>query len=288
MTDVGALFDEAAARLLAEDPALQRGRMMTATGLKTGGKFFAMVVRGELVVKLPAARVDELEASGTGRRFEPGKGRRMKEWIGADAGRRGGVRGLHGRGARLRRAGARPSRVLAAQHRHRRVAARDAADAAAAARARRRRGARWRSPSRCPSAPTSSSCSANGHARSRWKMLPRGIASSSSRSSGVLASRHRLPSGAAQQAVLDRLGQHGVERPQRGGERLARARRAVALEQPRRRVEREQRQRVGRPGRGRGWSGRSASGSRSRTAPATGRRRPRPARTPTRAACRSR
>ena len=82
MTDVEALFDEAAAQLLADDPALQRGRMFTATGLKIGGMFFAMVVRGELVVKLPAARVDELEASGTGRRFEPGKGRRMKEWIG--------------------------------------------------------------------------------------------------------------------------------------------------------------------------------------------------------------
>ena len=65
--------------------------MFTATGLKIGGKFFAMVARGELVVKLPAARVDELEASGTGRRFEPGKGRRMKEWIGVEAGRRGSV-----------------------------------------------------------------------------------------------------------------------------------------------------------------------------------------------------
>jgi len=79
---VEALFETAAARLRAEDPALEQGRMMTATGLKTGGKFFAMVVRGELVVKLPADRVDELEASGTGRRFEPGRGRVMKEWIG--------------------------------------------------------------------------------------------------------------------------------------------------------------------------------------------------------------
>ena len=82
MTSVEALFEDTAERLLADDPALEQGRMMSATGLKIGGRFFAMVVRGELVVKLPAGRVDELEASGTGRRFEPGRGRRMKEWIG--------------------------------------------------------------------------------------------------------------------------------------------------------------------------------------------------------------
>jgi hypothetical protein len=82
VTAVEALFEDTAERLLADDPALEQGRMMSATGLKIGGRFFAMVVRGELVVKLPAARVDELEASGTGRRFEPGRGRRMKEWIG--------------------------------------------------------------------------------------------------------------------------------------------------------------------------------------------------------------
>jgi hypothetical protein len=82
VTAIEALFEDTAERLLADDPALEQGRMMSATGLKIGGRFFAMVVRGELVVKLPAARVDELEASGTGRRFEPGRGRRMKEWIG--------------------------------------------------------------------------------------------------------------------------------------------------------------------------------------------------------------
>jgi hypothetical protein len=72
------LFDRVAADLLAEDPSLGQGRMMRAVGLKTAGKFFAMVVKDELVVKLPAERVDELSE---GRRFDPGHGRPMKEWV---------------------------------------------------------------------------------------------------------------------------------------------------------------------------------------------------------------
>ncbi len=74
------LFEDVSARLLEEDPTLGQGRMMNAVGLKTGGKFFAMVVKDELVVKLPAARVDELIAGGEGRRFDPGHGRQMREW----------------------------------------------------------------------------------------------------------------------------------------------------------------------------------------------------------------
>ena len=49
-------------------------------GLRIGGKIFAMVVRGQLVVKLPKARVDELAEAGTSERFDRGKGQRMKEW----------------------------------------------------------------------------------------------------------------------------------------------------------------------------------------------------------------
>jgi hypothetical protein len=75
------LFDDVSARLLDEDPELGQGRMMNATGLKTGGKFFAMTVKGDLVVKLPAERVDELVEAGEGRHFDPGHGRLMKEWV---------------------------------------------------------------------------------------------------------------------------------------------------------------------------------------------------------------
>ena len=49
-------------------------------GLRISGKIFAMLVGGELVVKLPKDRVDELVGSGVAERFDAGKGRPMKEW----------------------------------------------------------------------------------------------------------------------------------------------------------------------------------------------------------------
>ncbi len=49
-------------------------------GLRVGGKIFAMETRGDLVVKLPEARVDALVEQGTATRFEPGTGRVMREW----------------------------------------------------------------------------------------------------------------------------------------------------------------------------------------------------------------
>jgi len=52
-----------------------------ATGLKIHQKLFAMLIGGRLVVKLPRQRVDALIAAGVGERFDPGHGRRMKEWV---------------------------------------------------------------------------------------------------------------------------------------------------------------------------------------------------------------
>ena len=53
-------------------------------GLRISARIFAMVVSGELVVKLPKGRVDELVAAGVARRFDAGKGRPMKEWASVD------------------------------------------------------------------------------------------------------------------------------------------------------------------------------------------------------------
>jgi hypothetical protein len=50
-------------------------------GLRVGGKIFAMVVRGSLVVKLPRERVDALVGAEAAERFSPGADRVMKEWV---------------------------------------------------------------------------------------------------------------------------------------------------------------------------------------------------------------
>jgi hypothetical protein len=63
------------------DPAVTEGTGFgSQPGLRINGKIFAMLVNGELVVKLPRARVDELVERGQASRFDPGHGRLMKEW----------------------------------------------------------------------------------------------------------------------------------------------------------------------------------------------------------------
>ncbi len=52
------------------------------SALKVNDQIFAMISSsGHFVVKLPKARVDALEADGTGKRFEASRGRPMKEWL---------------------------------------------------------------------------------------------------------------------------------------------------------------------------------------------------------------
>jgi hypothetical protein len=84
MTDVSEperRFAELAAAYLA-DPTITEGTGFGSNpGLRVNGHIFAMLVRDELVAKLPKARVDALVAAGAGARFDPGHGRLMKEWV---------------------------------------------------------------------------------------------------------------------------------------------------------------------------------------------------------------
>ena len=52
--------------------------------LRYHGKIFAMLVRGKLVVKLPASRVAELIDSGDGAAFDANKDTPMREWLSLD------------------------------------------------------------------------------------------------------------------------------------------------------------------------------------------------------------
>lgn len=57
------------------------GHMFGCAGLRTGRRFFAIRWHGQLVLKLPAARLDALVEAGDGRPFEPMEGRRMNGWL---------------------------------------------------------------------------------------------------------------------------------------------------------------------------------------------------------------
>ena len=49
-----------------------------AQGMKVGKKMFAMFYKGDLLLTLPPARVEELIAVGRGLPFDPGTGKAMK------------------------------------------------------------------------------------------------------------------------------------------------------------------------------------------------------------------
>jgi len=102
MTVAGTAVDptpEEAFRRIA-DAYVDRPGVTTGTGfggnegLRFEGRIFAMLVRGELVVKLTPERVTSGIAGGEGRAFEPGTGRVMRAWFTSSLDRVGTWRGL--------------------------------------------------------------------------------------------------------------------------------------------------------------------------------------------------
>ena len=79
--DAAELYDEVIA-FFASDPAVEQARMFGASALSVGRKTFAMLHRGELVVKLDPARCKGLVEGHIATFFDPGHGRLMKAWVG--------------------------------------------------------------------------------------------------------------------------------------------------------------------------------------------------------------
>jgi hypothetical protein len=80
MSSAEAAFDTLAEALVGE-PDVERGTGFgTMPGLRVGGKIFAMLFEGALVVKLPPDRVGGLVKGSGAERFTIGE-RRMREWV---------------------------------------------------------------------------------------------------------------------------------------------------------------------------------------------------------------
>ncbi len=69
-----------------DGPGVERVMKFGRLNLRVGGKVFAMTVKGQLVVKLPAPRIAALVDAGTGDYFVMGS-RVMKEWATVAPGR---------------------------------------------------------------------------------------------------------------------------------------------------------------------------------------------------------
>jgi hypothetical protein len=83
--DVVGRFDDLISAFIGRDGVAPGASPGFGNGsLRVDGRIFAMLVRGRLVVKLPAARVSELVEAGEGIHFDANKGTPMKEWLTLD------------------------------------------------------------------------------------------------------------------------------------------------------------------------------------------------------------
>ncbi len=73
-------LDDLQARL-SHLPGLQPGKALQNTGLMAGGKLFAFLKDGHLVLKLPAKQIDILIEAHGAVRFDRNQGRPLKEWV---------------------------------------------------------------------------------------------------------------------------------------------------------------------------------------------------------------
>ncbi|MDP8998289.1 MAG: hypothetical protein M3O03_14995 [Pseudomonadota bacterium] len=82
-TNVHSAFAEIAKSFAGDDlVTFGEGKGFGANALKVHGKIFAMISsKNVLVLKLPKARVNQMVKDGLGDYFDPGHGRKMKEWL---------------------------------------------------------------------------------------------------------------------------------------------------------------------------------------------------------------
>jgi hypothetical protein len=67
-------------RLLGSDPDIELKHAFSSPGLRFRDRIFAMHIHGDLVVKLPPGRCEQLDSDGAARPFRVGQ-RIMREWV---------------------------------------------------------------------------------------------------------------------------------------------------------------------------------------------------------------
>ena len=77
------IFGEIAESFVGDSEVVfKEGKGFGSNALKVRGKIFAMISsKGKLTVKLSAARATFIVDEGRGHYFDPGHGRKMKQWI---------------------------------------------------------------------------------------------------------------------------------------------------------------------------------------------------------------